>query len=243
MGVSFNQKNITSYLNLMRRDFYMWNTFKIMALIIGMLFVSCQFALAKQPLPDGLDEILEEMSELEESYEEGNWLKAQQSVGKINLELKELFEKTENGNLEEDKKMMSRDIYLLKAYVLEENTEKTEGQYIKFQKRFFNFINNFDYEIHPVFSMIDKYINEEATEAAAKMDFDDVVSEMREVGNLLKLAQPLLKEKGYTDEEIADFRLKIAAVIKAGKAKDANLVNEKLKEVQEAYKSIMALFT
>ena len=90
---------------------------------------------------------------------------------------------------------------------------------------------------------IDNHINEEALAAAEKKDFDEVVSEMREVGSLINVAKPLLNEKGATDKEVADFRLKIIIVIRAGKAKNADQVNASLEEVREAYKSLMALFT
>ena len=217
-------------------------TFKTLVFLIGMLFVSFQFALAKSPLPEGLDELFEEMSELEKSYEKRQWQEAQKSVEEMNWEFAELWEKIQRNDLAEEKKMLSRDLYNLRGSIRDKDTEQTDINYIKFQKRFFNFLNNFDYEVHPVLSIIDKYINEEAAEAAAEQDFDDVVSEMREVGNLIKLAQPLLKEKGVTDKEFSDFRSKIVAVIRAGKEKDAIQVNEKLKEVQEEYKLILALF-
>ncbi len=216
---------------------------KIMVLLIGILLISFQFALAKSHLSGELDEILVEMAEFEENYEKGQWQQAQKSVEKINWELRGFFEKIQRDDLAQEKKMLSKNIYNLRNSIREKNTEQTEINYIRFQKRFFRFMENFDYEVHPVLSIIDKYINEEAVEAAAEKDFDNVVSEMREVGNLIKLAQPLLKDKGFTEKEFADFRSKIVAVIKAGKEKDAKQVNEKLKEVQEAYKLIMGLFT
>ena len=216
---------------------------KIMVLLIGMLLISFQFALAKSHLSGELDEILVEMAEFEENYEKGQWQQAQKSVEKINWELRGFFEKIQRDDLAQEKKMLSKNIYNLRNSIREKNTGQTEINYIRFQKRFFRFMENFDYEVHPVLSIIDKYINEEAVEAAAEKDFDNVVSEMREVGNLIKLAQPLLRDKGFTEKEFADFRSKIVAVIKAGKEKDAKQVNEKLKEVKEAYKLIMGLFT
>ena len=221
----------------------MGNTFKIMALLIGVLVVSFQFALAKPPLPEVFNEILEEMSKLEEGYEKGQWQEAKKAVEEMNWQLKELGEKIQGDELAQQKKMLSVDIYNLRGSIIKRNTEQTETNYIKFQMRFFNFINHFDYEIHPVLSIIDKYINKEAVEAAAEKDFDNVVSEMREVGNLIKLVPPLLFNKGFSEKEFTDFELKRLAVIRAGKEKDANGVTETLKEVQEAFKSIMALFT
>jgi hypothetical protein len=221
----------------------MKKTFKILVLLIGMLCVSFQFSLAETHLSEGLDEILAGMSEFEENYEKGQWHQARKAVEKINWELKGFFEKIQRDDLAQEKKMLSRDIYNLRGSIREKNTAQTETNYIRFQVSFFNFMSNFDYEVHPVLAIIDKYINEEAVEAAAEKDFKNVVSEMREVGNLIKLAQPLLTDKGFTEKEFADFRSKIVAVIKAGKEKDAKQVNEKLKEVQEAFKSIMGLFT
>ena len=207
---------------------------KSFVMLIGIIFVFSQYVSAASTAPQGIVEIIEELAELEESYENNQWQEALETTNKIENELKEVFEqsKLEDAALENA-------LTNLKNAVIGKNEEKTEIKYLLFQKRFFAFINNFEYDVHPLLGLIEKYVIEESAEAAEKGDFKDVASEMAEAGNLIKYAEPVLVEKGITKQELSEFSSKVVDVIRAAKKNDAEQVNQNLKQVQDLYKSFM----
>ena len=211
--------------------------FTTVILAIGLLVVPCNFVLAEKYSPnEKIDEVIEEMGELEENFEENKWGEAQESAEKIENEIKEIVARIQTDDLD-----IQGAAENLKKAVAGKNSEETELAYITFQKRFFSLLNDFDYEVHPVLSILEQYIIDEAGEAAEKNDIDEVISDIRESGNLFKYAKPIFLEKGVSQQDLKEFNAKIIDLLLAGKKKDNKKVYELLKEIQEQYKTFMTV--
>lgn len=209
------------------------NTALFIAAAVG-LFCIFTTSLFCAPPPAGVNEVIEGMAELEQSYETGYWIEAKEAVEKIRKEIGEIFEesKTEDTTLTEV-------LVSLDKYVDERNEYQVELQYIHFQKRFFEFIKQYDYEVHPILSTIERYVVEESAEAYEKKNYKDVISEMRETGNLIKHARPLLVEKGVSASDVLDFKDKLIETIILGKKGEYAKMGELLQQVQEQYTAFM----
>ena len=210
---------------------------KVIVLFLGFALVFTPLSLSAASAPAGVNNILEEMSEFEEGFEAEKWQEAKESVEKIEKELNEIFVQS---NLNDS--ALVKVLASLKKYVIEQNEKQVEVNYIRFQKQFFNFISQFDYDVHPILSMIQKYVIEESSEAYEKKDYDDVMSEMREAGNLIDHAKPLLVEKGIPEQEINDFKSKVIALIMAGKKEDYAKMGELLEELKITYGSFLSRY-
>jgi hypothetical protein len=210
--------------------------FKIVILVIGMLCFTYNSVLAQKYSPtEEVGEIIEAMGELEESYEDNQWEEALESTEKIDKEVKGIIAQIKTDDLN-----LQGALDNLKKSVAGHNSEDTELAYIIFQRRVFSLLNDFEYDVHPVLTILEQYIIEEAGEAAEKNDFEEVLSEMRESGNLFKYAKPLLSEKGVSQQALSEFNAKIIALIRAGNHNDNKKVAELLKEIQAQYKIFLS---
>ena len=201
-------------------------------LAIGLVFF-WQAAFAAAP-PSGVNEVIEDMGVLEENFEGEHWDAAQESVTKIDKTVQEIF--TESGL---NDPTLVKLLGSLRQTVEKKDERRTEGNYILFQKQFFTFISQFDYDVHPILTMIQQYVVEESNEAFANKDYDDIVSEMQEAGNLIKNAKPLLVEKGIPEAEVDAFKAKVIEAIRAGKNHDDNKIGLLLKEIDAMYGSFL----
>ena len=215
----------------------MLKVMKVFVLFFGFFLVFIPLPLSAASAPAGVNNVLEEMSELEEGFEAEKWQEANESVEKIEKELNEIFAQS---NLNDS--ALIEVLASLKKYVIEQNEKQVEVNYIRFQKHFFNFISQFDYDVHPILGMIQKYVIDESSEAYEKKDYDDVMSEMREAGNLIDHAKPLLVEKGIAEQEVNDFKSKVIALIMAGKKKDYAKMGELLEELKITYGSFLTRY-
>jgi len=207
----------------------------IIILIFGIISLSSSFALATAPAPpDGVSEIIEQMGEFEESFENQNWSEADEAIEKIDNELKEVFAQSKLNDT-----TLTQLLGNLKKSIKIKEEKLTETNFILFQNQYFNFINNFYFKIHPLLAIIKQYMVDEAAEALSKKDYDEVVSEMREAANLMKQAKTLLTEKGIAVSEISWLQAQIIETIKAGRAKDADRINELLQDIKIKYMSML----
>lgn len=206
---------------------------KIFVLVTGTLSLFLPSAFAATA-PGGVNEIIEVMEQFEENFESDKWQEALEAIDKISKELNEIFAEAQLDDF-----ILEKTTTDLRNSVVKKNEKETEVNFVRFQNRFFIFISHFDYDVHPILKMIEEYIFEETAEAAEKKEFDEVASEMVEVGNLIKAASPLLLEKGVSDEEISGFKSEVFNLIKAARKEDINQVNSSLKKVMEMYKSFM----
>ena len=214
----------------------------IFRLTIVSVFISLSLIFSSLPLyasqaPEGVNEVLEKLGELEESFEKEEWQEAQEAVGNIEREVKEILA---NAKLQDEPLLDS--LATLKKYVLANNEGQVEVQYIRFQKHFFELINHFDFDVHPVIIMIQKYVMDESTEAYEKKDYEDVISEMREAGNLIDHAKPLFMEKGIPEQELDSFKSSVIALIMAGKKEKYVEMGSMLAKIKEQYMSFLTRY-
>ena len=189
------------------------------------------------PPPPGVNEILEEMGEFEESFEGEKWEEAQEAITKIDRETKEIL--AQSGLTDE---YLLSSLKAMQKYTLARNQNQLEAQYIRFQKQFFQLLDQFDYEVHPIITMLEKYVIDESSEAYENKDYDDVVSEMREAGNLIDLAKQLFVDKGVPGEEVDNFKATVIDIILVGKKEDYVRMGELLNKAKEQFAGLMTVY-
>ena len=204
--------------------------------IIAAVGLFCIFttSLFCAPPPTGVNEVIEEMGEFEQSYETGNWIEAKEAFEKIRKEMGEILQESKT-----EDPLLTEVLVSLEKHVDERNEDRVEGKYILFQNRFFEFIKKYDYEVHPILSMIEKYVVEESAEAYEKKNYNDVISEMSETGNLITRARPFLFEKGVSSSDVNEFKNKVLETIIIGEKGDYAKMGELLKQVQAQYTTFM----
>lgn len=215
----------------------MFRRLAISLCILTLCLAVSPLILSAASAPEGVNEVLEEMGELEENFEGEKWKEAFESVEKIEREINEILAQTQ---LKDDPLLES--LAAVRKYVVAQNEDRLEGQYIRFQKHFFQLINMFDFDMHPVLTMIQKYVIEESTEAYEKKDYEDVISEMREAGNLIDHAKPIFMEKGIPEQELDDFKSKVIELIMVGKKKQYAEMGTLLDIVKEQYSSFISRY-
>lgn len=208
---------------------------KTIVVTIGLISITCNFALAEKYAPTPIvNELIEAMGEFEESYESNKWGEAKEATEEIETKAKAIIAQIKNDELE-----IVAAVENLKKAVDQKNSDYTELAFITLQRRFYSLLNDFDYEVHPVLSILDHYLDE-AGEAAEKNDMDEVISEVRECGNLFKFAKPIFVEKGIAINDLNKCNSNMIALLMAGKHNDDKKVLEFLKEIQEQYETFMA---
>jgi len=200
---------------------------RIIVLVSGTILLFQPLGFAANA-PEGVDEIFEAMEKLEESYENYLWQEALEATDTIQKELQGIFVQAQLDDATLEKKITE-----LRESVEKKSKDETEVNFIRFQKQFFIFISNFDYEVHPVLKIIEEYIFEEAAEAAEKKEFEEVASEMVEVGNLIDTASPFLLKKGISEDAISNFKSEVYYLIKVARKEDPHMVNSSLEKVME----------
>lgn len=211
----------------------MLKSLRVVAVLFFVFLIHPSLSPATPP-PEGVDEVLELMGEMEGSFEVGNWEEAGEAYKKIVDAVNEVFERSQL-----DDKYTRNALASLGKSLSNKDGRMSEAQFIRFQKQFFQFLEQFDYEIHPVLKMIRQYIVEEATEAYEKKDYSEVVSELAETANLLGSAKPLLMEKGIPEEEVDVFKDQVIALIRAGKNEKFDQMGVLLEQVRSKYLSFM----
>ena len=206
---------------------------KVLGFLAGILIVLC-VSVAAQPPPAGVDTILKALGELEESFEKRDWGEALTVANRIDNELLDVLVAS---RLEAP--LLEQALVKVKGAIHEGNSIKVEVNYILLQKRFVGFLDNFTFEIHPVFELVAQSLDQ-AKEAAEKSEFDDVANEMAEAGNMLREAHGHYQKSGMTDREFSEFNAKVVSTIKAARRKNSALVNQELKVVSDMHASFLA---
>lgn len=209
----------------------------ISASLIIFSLVLQPFASFGTPMPDEVDEILMQLEEFEENFESANWDGAGAILGVISGEIRRMLEQSRRQDEYLEKLLTD-----LSQYVIEENEKLVEVHYLRFKKQFFQFISGFEYEVHPLLEIIRQYVVEDSTEAYANRDYTGVISEMREVGNLIAHARPQLMEKGIAEKEIDAFRSRVIGLIIAGNKEEYEKMGDLLEQVRKQYNSLLTRY-
>jgi predicted subunit of tRNA(5-methylaminomethyl-2-thiouridylate) methyltransferase len=184
--------------------------------------------------PESLGHVLELLPELEESYEHEEWDKATRIVGEIEEGLKKAISSTaDNTGIE-----FSSSLKGLNYGIAQKNEELTERAFIRLNNQIFQYASHFQYDTHPLFSIITRYIDEEAVEAAAEGNFDEVMSELREIASILRNSKDIFINNGVTEKEIQGFHEKLQSAVIAARNKDKKAVLESLDSAKQYFSKI-----
>lgn len=187
-----------------------------LAFFFTLLIPIATYAAGPEP-PAGLLKIYEKFATLEEQYEAENWLAARtvnvEILKKFNTLVPSLLMHTNSAKIEKFRHLSMH----LDAALKKKSKRNSEKNYIKLQNAIFEIINIYHYKVHPLFAIIKRYIVEETVESLKKEDFDDVISEMKEIASFLLKAKKLFVERGISEEDFRDFdfllnRVRVAAV-------------------------------
>ncbi len=209
---------------------------KISVVCALLLFSLSNTCLAKPLPPDGLGDVFEQLAELEESYENGEWNEAAEMFTELEEGLNEIASKTP-ADYQLD---FNNSLKGLHYGIIKKDRELTEKGYIRLTEDCINFCNNFDFKVHPLFSIINKYIGVEAMEAAEKSEFDEVVSEVREVAHMLDEFKDVFNENGIDKKELKELHAQLNNIVAAAKNKDSKLVKKNLEITDKYFASLLS---
>jgi hypothetical protein len=199
-------------------------------------------ALAARPAPPGqLIGIFEDFEKLEVQLEHEAWDKALAEcstiVDRVKILLPEL-RKTVGPKLLDD---FSFILDKLKGSLVAKNEDNSLKFYIALQKLFMEVTSLFDYPVPPVLQVTRKYIDE-AGSALPENDFEEVLREMDEIHAFLRIAEPILLERGVPPADLQVYASQVADVRSAAKVKDATRSAAALKNLTEQADRFLALF-
>ena len=195
------------------------------------LFGLYSICLAKPLPPNGLDNVFEQLTELEESYENGEWNQAAKVIGELEEELNKI-----NNETPADYQLdFNNSIKGLQYAINKRDAKLAEKGYMRLSNDCIKFCNSFQFDIHPLFSIIKKYLGEEATEASEKSEYEEVISEVREVANILNEFKDVFNDNGIDEKEIKELQLKLNSIVAAAQNKDPKLVKETLETTNKYF--------
>lgn len=211
----------------------------VLSAVIIAIFFCAAFVQAKPEPPPDLLGLLQETLEIEENLESGEWDKAAEAIAEVKAEFDELSEKLENTVESAKIEKTKNSLKALDKFISAKNEDKSMAAYNTVQKGLFDISEAFNYEIPPILLIMKKYLVEEAAEAAEEGNFDEVKSEMREVGAFYKSAREVLLEMGKPQEKIDALGDGIKQVVIAAGKGNKEEVNQVLQQTIELFKSLL----
>lgn len=193
---------------------------------------------AKPTPPPKLLNILEINSEFEKNYENKNWREARKAIKEITENLTESQEYIERYPSEIKDFDFKPILLKISAAVEKEDEEEVEKLYIFYQKNLFVFMDQFEYNYHPLLLTIDKYIADEAKEAAEEGNYSEVKSELTEVLILIQKASVILRDAGVSETELRNFSFQLRKTINDCKANPQN-VKEGVENLEKIFKGFL----
>ncbi len=196
---------------------------------------------AKPSPPAGVVELFENFREIEEKYEEDDWQGTQEElfsfVEKFKKAMPYIKKDTSVSTIKDFKATYSN----LKYSISARDFETTEDNFIRFQRLFFEILENYEFNVPPALSVIQIDLGE-VEEAIEEGDVDDIVSEMKETVKYFEVLEKDLVAKGVTADSIEEFKKYIAKVLAAGEREDTEEVAEGLEHLQKLLASFAALY-
>lgn len=201
-------------------------------LLVAIILFSAALAQAKPAPPQALTTILKPLAELEESFEEGEWSEGVELSEEISGRLNTVFAKHAG-----DIPAIYNDRLIVLSAKLEsalkaKDEDAAEEHYLNLQMFTFEVMDAFDYKVHPIFVTLRTYIVDEAREAAAEGDFDDVLTEMREAASFFKKTSLMLGKHGVKKESIKTFHTTIKSAMEQAEQKDKAALEKSLHQLQ-----------
>ena len=196
---------------------------------------------AKPAPPRQLITIFDDFTELEENFRSGRWNKALESTDKI-LWTFTLVQPQLEENIKADiAPYFDSTLDGLRQAIMKKDVQETMARYVEMQEFFFVIMDNFDYKVPPILSIVDKYISE-AGEALRHKDFSRVASEMQEVGDFFYRVEPLLREKGARFKDVEEFKGAVRQVRAAGDRRSEKTARAGIKALKKLSAKFLRLF-
>jgi len=209
---------------------------KLLSIVLCAALVIISVSYAKTAPPANLDEVFELFAEFEESFEDENYAEANEIFEELSKSIVEITDSVEDPNKADFALILKG----LEEGLKQKNEMKIEPRYFRLQKAFFNILDNFEFETHPIISIIEKYIVEDSMNALKEKDYSDIVSEMKEVGSFINTAQDYLTEHGVVKDEIMSFRNQIVETVTAARNEDEKKTEESLLTLKKQIESFKA---
>lgn len=211
---------------------------KVIFIFCFLQFIFVSSTWAKPTPPPKLLDILKINSEFEESYEKGNWREARKALVEITEGMAEHLEYAERYKSEIKLSDFNPILVKISAAVAKEDIEEVEKLYLFYQKNLFVFMDQFEYEYHPILLTIDKYIADEAREEAEKGNYSEVESELKEVLVLISKALVIIRDAGVPETEIKSFSSQLRKTIKDCKV-NTNNVKDGVIKLEKTFKGFL----
>ncbi|MBI5143228.1 MAG: hypothetical protein HZA20_13720 [Nitrospirae bacterium] len=208
------------------------------ALMFGLLFYSEPAAAKPQP-PKELLEIFRSIQQIETGYESGAWEKALSLTNRIESQISAAsarIGKDVNASVINDFKVV---LVNLRGAIIQKNLNRSTNGLIMLQRLLFDIMMAYDYKKPPIFTVIEKYIDE-AAESAEKSDFTNVVNEMKEIDALFRQAGQLLQERNIKPAELDGISSLVQEIIEAGSAGNREGTESLLKKLKARHKAVTA---
>lgn len=209
--------------------------YRLIVVFFITLFLSASSAWTKPLPPPELIEILETNSEFESSYEKEEWKEVKKMLLELEGMLMENHEYVEKSEVQINDFDFAPLVKKMMAAIDKKDKEEIEKLYIFYQKSLFSYMSQFDYTYHPVLITIQKYISDEAKEAAEKGDLSEVESELKEILILQQKAEDILREKGVTDTELKRFMFQLRKTLNDCGQEDLAKVKEGIANLETIF--------
>ncbi len=176
-----------------------------LGLLLLVFFFISGHAIAKPSPPPELMEILAEFSEVEEKFEDGDWESARESLSEISAKYDAVYAEYEGVLSRKLNNHFNNCCDKFKINLVVRDEEQTRKSFVTLRLVLFDIMDHFNYEIHPVIALMQKFIGDEAKEALEKGDYGEVQSEIEEVYAFFKDSTSMLKTKGVGQEAVDSF--------------------------------------
>jgi len=199
-------------------------------------------AFAKPAPPANLNEALEHLAELEESFENDQWKKALESSKEVEQALSSAMQPYVDSLPATLAKRLKLITTKLNTALNTKAEEEAEKQYIQLQLLTFEVMDHFEYKVHPLLTTLEKYIADEALEALKKNDYEDVLAELHEVASFFQKSAQLLNQHGVSREDLNVFRDRIGKSMQHARDKEAAELKEDLSAMASQIETFQASF-
>jgi len=213
--------------------------FSIMILILSAAVMALPgMGNARPQPPEGLTDIFSSLGELEETFENNAWTEAEEGLA----EVEEQFEKLVPVLVPVAGKSIGDDFSFIakamKKSLRQKDEEKATKNFIAMQRLIFDVMDGFDYRIHPMILIMDRY-TQEALDAAEEKDFKEVTAEMLEVRAFLKKGLRYYADNSQVSRQMNVMDTLAQNAGEAAEKKDQETAEKELKKLSVIIKDLI----
>ncbi len=215
--------------------------FLSIAAIVCLSLAGISAEAAKPKPPKELMSIFKELNDVEEAISDQKWEKASSEVAHIKSVFRKVYTDVKGSVSAELLDQFTGVTDNLKSSIDNKSKDNAYITLSAIQLTFVKIMINFDYQIPPALTAIEWNIDEAVDEMKEK-EYDDIRREMAEIVPLFLTIEPLLKEKGISQEELADFKMSANSARNGAISKDWNVTMTSLKKIKAMTRAYVKLF-